>query len=108
MSGERTVIDLVFRSASGKSLSQQSPGISSEELRHYSASDSTKETAVRLLRQMGFEIVGAPSSFGVTISGPSELVREVFGTAEPKIPEALTPYVESARIPPPVKFFSGS
>jgi hypothetical protein len=99
------VVDLVFRSASGRSLSEKEPGLTAKDLADYQATEETQERAVRALRELGFDIVGPPSPYGVTISGPAELVRESFGEAQLHVPDALSPFIESARVPPRGEYY---
>ncbi len=105
MEEERTVIlDLVFRSP-GRLSSRGSNGITLDELERFSAPMEVREQAVKELRAMGFEIVGGPTPFGVSISGPSWLVKKVFGAGSPRVPDQLSKWIEAVRIPPEVDFY---
>ncbi len=105
MKEEQTVIlDLVFKSP-GRLSSHNSGGITPDELERFSAPKEVREQAVRALKAMGFEIVGGPTPFGLSISGPSRLVSKVFGAGSPRVPEQLSKWIEAVRIPPEAKFY---
>ncbi|BBO16607.1 conserved hypothetical protein [Candidatus Brocadia pituitae] len=106
MKDKSTIIDVMFRSASGLSLSDRRPGIKEQDISLYVATEETKKQAVLALRQLGFEIIGPATNFGVSISSSPQLIREVFGEGELKVPKSLVKWIESVRIPPPGEFYS--
>lgn len=106
MKDESVVVDVLFRSASGSSLLEKAPKIEDRDLALYAATEETREQAVQVLRQLGFDIVGPATAFGVSISGSPQLVREVFGEGELQVPDSLARWVEAARIPPKGEFYS--
>lgn len=102
----KILIDLTFRSVSGKSLYDLPGAVSKEKLADYRASEKTRSSAIELLQSMGFEITGAISEFGVSVTSTKENVRKVFGSLdELVIPDALSPWIDKAVIPPPGEFF---
>jgi hypothetical protein len=104
-SGDTVIVDIIFRSESGRSLRDRPAGVGGKDLSPYEATEETRQRAVRELCGLGFKIVGQATSFGVTISGPSRLVRNVFGEGELRVPSSLLSWIESARIPPPGEFY---
>ncbi len=104
MRGEVILVDLVFRTVSGKSLCEKTPGIKSNELEQYEASEETQKLAVKELKRLGFRIV-VSNSRGATVSGSRNLVQKTFGRVELKIPESLVKYIEAATIQPPGEFY---
>ncbi len=107
MAGKEILVDVVFRSASGQTLTNVEPSVLRKDLNAYAASEETREKAVAILRDLGFTIVGPATAFGVTVSGSPDLVEATFGgrSGPLDIPEPLRPWVESARIPPPGEFY---
>lgn len=104
MSADAQIVDLVFRSASGASLSSIAPG-EKLDLGTYEATPKTRERAQEALRALGFEIVGPATAFGVSISGSRERVESVFGEEPLAVPESLEKWIESAEVPPTGRFF---
>ena len=104
---ELVIVDVVFRSASGRSLLEKPSGLEEQDLALYAATEETREQAVQALQNLGFDIVGPATAFGVSISGPARLVHEVFGEVELTVPASLAQWIEGARIPPPGEFYGG-
>jgi hypothetical protein len=104
MTGEIILVDLVFRTVSGKSLSAKSPGIKANELEQYEASKETQELAIKELKRLGFRIVVA-NSRGLSVSGSRNLVQKTFGSGKLKIPESLAQYIETATRQPKGEFY---
>lgn len=102
---EKIILDVLFRSASGRSLLESEKELTVEELSQYSVKEETREQALRALGELGFEIVGPASPFGVSITGSPELVKKMFGE-ELEVPVSLRQWVESVRMPPPVEFYT--
>jgi len=98
------ILDVLFRSDTGKSLLECEQELTVEDLSQYSATEQTREQALRILSELGFEFVSPPTPFGVSIVGPQELVRKVFGDAL-TVPLSLKKWIEAVRIPPPVEFY---
>jgi len=105
MTDKRVILDVSFRSASGRSLQDSRTGISGSEAGDFGASDETVQEAVQALRTLGFETIGPSTAFGVTIAGSLEAVRAAFGADQLVVPESLAQWIESVRIPPAAKFF---
>jgi hypothetical protein len=105
MANDTVIVDIVFRSASGDSLLDKKPGTAPSDPARYAATEETREQALKALRQLGFAIVGPATDFGVSIQGAAHLVQEVFGEGELLVPDALAPWIEAARIPPPGEFY---
>ena len=106
MNNASIVIDLVFCSASGRSILDAQGKINSRDLDAYAATEKTRTNAVDALKQLGFEIVGSPTVFGVSVLGSLELVQQVFGEGELQVPESLSEWIETVRIPPSGEFYS--
>ena len=107
MGTEPVLVDVTFRSHSGRSLTHRPPG-SEDELALYAASEETRSGAVKALRELGFALVGPASPFGVTISGTPALIQEVFGGGTPVVPPTLAAWIESVRLPPPGEYYARS
>ena len=106
MNHESMVIDIVFRSASGRSILDAQTKISEQDLATYAATKETQINAANALENIGFQIVGSPTAFGVSALGSLELVQQVFGEGELQVPESLSEWVEAVRISPPGEFYS--
>ncbi|HII79620.1 MAG TPA: hypothetical protein HA261_04295 [Methanosarcina sp.] len=98
------IVDVIFRSATGESILLKEPS-EDRNFTRYAATKETQDEAVKALTGLGFELVGPPSQYGVSISGPSQLVHEVFGDEPFTVPRSLAKWVEAVRIPPPVEFY---
>ncbi len=101
---KKVILDVLFCSASGKSLLERTQELAEEDLSQYAATKETAEQAVEALRRLGFDIVGPAGPFGVSITGSWELVHEIFGD-ELTIPASLMDFVSAIRVPPPVEFY---
>ncbi len=103
--GDEILVEITFRSASGKSIQSKPPGTPPNDLPQYQATQETRERAAIELQRLGFTVVGPVSPFGISVRGSRELVKLVFGTTELSVPPSLAPYVESIRIPPRGEFY---
>lgn len=101
------VVDIIFRSATGESILQKEPS-EDRDFTRYAATKETQDEAIKALRGLGFELVGPPSQYGVSISGSPELVHKIFGDEPLSVPKSLTKWVEAVRIPPRVEFYGKS
>jgi hypothetical protein len=101
----KTLIDITFRSVSGKSLHDRESKLTKTELADYKATAETRSAAIAALERLGFEVTGAISEFGVSIIGTEENARKVFGSLDkPVVPETLRPWIDKAVIPPAGEF----
>lgn len=101
----RRILDVIFRSATGRSILEKKPSETDRDLASYAATKEAQDKAVEALRRLGFELAGPPSQYGVSIVGSPQLVREVFGEEPLRVPEFLTKWIEAVRIPPPVELY---
>jgi hypothetical protein len=92
-------LDVVLRSASGQSILDKAPGDNRDLAQRFTASKETQAQALRALTELGFEILAA-TPLGVSIAGPAQLVRRVFGKDEPVVPPSLKPWIDAVRFPP--------
>lgn len=99
------VLDVIFRSASGKSILDKKPSEKANELSQYSTTKETQEEAVRLLVGMGFKLVGPASQFGTSIIGSHKLVKDIFGDEPFCIPESMSMVIEAVGLPPEVEYY---
>jgi len=99
------VLDVIFRSASGKSILNKKPSEKGNELSQYSATRATQEKVVKSLKKLGFKLVGPVSPYGISIIGSPNIVKSVFGDEPFRIPESLSTVIEAVRIPPEVEFY---
>lgn len=104
MGGKPVLVEIVFRSALGKSTSDQDQGDAPSAEDTNEARRIAREEALIKLRELGFEI-GPASSYGVSIQGPAELVKRIFGEGELEVPPSLSHLVEDAYLPTPGEFF---
>lgn len=102
-----SIVDVIFRSATGESIFQKELS-EDRNFARYAATKETRDEAIKALTGLGFELVGPPSQYGVSISGPSQLVHDVFGNEPFAVPEFLAKWVEAVRMPPPVEFYGES
>jgi hypothetical protein len=105
MKDESVIVDVVFRSASGRSLLEDERKMEVRDFALYAATEETRKQALQELRRLGFEIVGPATVFGVSVSGSLQLVREVFGEGELTVPDSLTRWIEAVRIPPRGEYY---
>lgn len=103
--GEQIIIDVVFRSVSGRSLAEKTID-EPIDLEAYAASREVQDRAVHALEDLGFELVGSATQFGVTVKGSRKLVETIFGAGSPEVPETLTAWIDSARYPQRGSYFS--
>ena len=106
MKGESVIVDVVFRSASGRSLLENGGKMGVRDFALYAATEETRKQALQELWRLGFEVVGPATALGVSVSGSLQLVREVFGEGELTVPDSLTRWIEAARIPPRGEYYN--
>ena len=95
---ERVQVDVVFRSASGKSILNKKPGEDHCLEKEFGATEETKQKALGALRELGFETIAA-TSLGASVAASPELVRRVFGEYDLSVPPTLDSWIEAVRIP---------
>jgi len=105
MENDLVLVDLVFRPATGHSLSEETSAIKAKDLSAYAATKEIQEHALQELRHLGFTIVGPATAFGVTVSASHQLVQQVFGEGELKVPDSLASWISAARIPPSGEYY---
>ena len=108
MEYESVLVDLVFQSASGRSVSEETSAIEAKNLSSYAATKEMQEQALQELRKLGFRIVGPATAFGVSVSASRHLVRRIFGEGELEVPDSLARWISAARIPPPGEYYDDS
>lgn len=99
------LLDVIFRSATGRSILKEKPSETDRDFTHYAATKETQDEAVKALRKLDFELAGPPSPYGVSIIGSLQLVRKVFGEEPFSVPRFLAKWIEAVRIPPPGEFY---
>jgi hypothetical protein len=102
----KILLDITFRSVSGQSIHRDVPAGKQPDPAAYSATKETREEAVKSLKKIGFEIIGPPSPFGVSIMGTDQLVQSVFGDDPFVIPDNLAKWIDTVRRPPKGEFFA--
>lgn len=101
----RKILDVIFRSATGRSILEKMPSETDRDLTIYAATKETQDKAVEALCRLGFELAGPQSQYGVSIISSPQLVREVFGEEPLRVPKFLAKWIEAVRIPPPVGLY---
>lgn len=101
----RILLDVIFQSATGRSILEKMPSETDRDLAIYAATKETQDEAVDVLRRLGFELAGPPSQYGVSIVSSPRLMREVFGEEPLSVPKFLAKWIEAVRIPHPVKLY---
>lgn len=99
------LLDVVFKSATGRSILEEKPSETDRDFTRYAATKETQDEAIKALRKLGFELAGPPSPYGVSIIGPPQLIRQVFGEEPFSVPKFLAKWIEAVRIPPPGEFY---
>lgn len=122
---DHVVAQVILRSAEGSSVLDADEPITSENVDAHRVGTNVVESAKRMLRDLGFDVVQA-SEVGLSISGDKDRFEEVFGTtlearsestdAEPgdrrayeatepiQVPEALSALVDEVTFPEPPEF----
>ena len=102
---EKILVNITFRSVSGKSLHDSQRKLTKEELSDYIASEETRSLAIEALENMGFEVTDAISEFGASITGTKEKIENVFGDIDKLVvPKSLSQWIDKAIIPSPGEF----
>lgn len=102
-------MDLTFHSTTGVSLSELGAAPSKADLDRCVASEETRSAALAAIRRLGLEPIGRATRFGVSVRGPADRIRKLFGAGDlATVPKQLSAWVEGARYPPRGQFLNGA